>query len=127
MASYDNPVTSTYTALAVDIASGGTLLSVQGPLGKQGRLVGIGAVVTTDTTVASTLVRIGDGSDTDKFGLLSVPVASAGAGFNNATISTNTLTQNASTLIAANEKVVISSNGGSTAGAADITVTIAWF
>lgn len=127
MAGYDNPVHITYTLAAAAVDASATLLSVQGPFGLQGKLVAVGAVVTTAVTVAATEIEIGDGTDKDKFGSLTIAIASSGVGFNNATLSTNTLTQDAGTLIAANEKVVISTTGAATAGDADVTVTIAWF
>lgn len=121
---YNQPVTSTYTLKAATISAAATLLTVIGPRGHKGRLVGIGAVVTTSTTVAASTLTVGTAADGDKFGTLSVPVATAGpaAAYNDATISSID-----TNLMAADTAVVIASAGGSTAGAADITVTIDWF
>lgn len=120
--SYENPVVSTYTLPAATVSTAADLLSVMGPEGHRGILLGIGAVVTTDTTVAATELRVGDSGDADQYGTLSVPVATAGNGYNAATISA--VDDN---IMPADTAVIISTDGGSTAGAADITVTIAWF
>jgi len=121
---YHNPVYTTHTLSAQSIVTAGTLLSVVGPKGKQGRLVGIGAVVTTSTTGAATELRVGSATTADKYGTLSVPVATAGAdaAYNDATI--NDVDSN---LMPADTAVLIATDGGCTAGAADISVTIAWF
>lgn len=121
---YNQPTTSTYTLRAATISSAATLLTVIGPRGLKGRLVGIGAVVTTSTTDAATLLTVGTAADGDKFGTLSVPVATAGAA---AAYNNPTITAIDSNLMAADTAVVIATNGGCTAGAADVTVTIDWF
>ncbi|MDP1931906.1 MAG: hypothetical protein Q8L60_10655 [Gammaproteobacteria bacterium] len=121
---YNQPVTSTYTLRAATISTAATLLTVIGPRGHKGRLVGIGAVVTTSTTGAATLLTAGTAADGDKFGTLSVPVATAGAA---AAYNNPTITDIDDNIMAADTAVVIATNGGCTAGAADITVTIDWF
>lgn len=121
---YNDPITSTYTLKAATISTAATLLSVIGPRGYKGRLMGIGAVVTTNTTTLATTITVGDAADADKFGTLSVPVATAGASaaYNNATISDID-----ANLMPANTAVLIATGGEGDAGAADITVTIDWF
>lgn len=121
---YHNPIYSTYTLPASAISSAGTKLSVTGPRGHTGALIGISAVVTTNTTTAASEVRVGTASAHSKYGTLSVPVATAGADavFNDADI--NPVDAN---LMPADTTVLIASDGGSDAGAADLTVTIAWF
>ena len=124
---YDEPIHSTYTLAAATISSAATLLTIIGPVGKQGHLIGLGSVVTTGVTDAAALIEIGDGTTDDKYGLLSIPVSSAGAALNSATLSTNTLTQNSANLIAANTKVLVKTDGGATVGASDLFVMIDWF
>tara|TARA_R110000765_G_scaffold195825_7_gene301305 strand:+ start:6975 stop:7340 length:366 start_codon:yes stop_codon:yes gene_type:complete len=119
---YHDPIYTTHTLKAQSIATAATMLSVVGPRGKVGRLESVSAVVTTGTTDAATELRVGTAADADKFGTLSVPVATAGNGYNNATIAnidTNPMP--------ANDVVLIATDGGCTAGAADISVTIAWY
>jgi len=122
--SYHDPVYTTHTLAAATLSSAADLLMVTGPRGHQGRLVGISAVVTTSTTVAATELRVGDAADADQYGIISVPVATAGAAavYNEATIydvDTN--------LMPADTTVIIATDGGCTAGAADVSVIIAWF
>ena len=121
---YNEPKTVGYTLKAATISSAANLLTVIGPKGHRGVLVSIGAVVTTSTTTAASELRVGSAADADKYGTLSVPVASAGAAaaYNDATI--NDVDEN---IIPADEAVVISTDGGSDAGAADIAVVIDWF
>lgn len=121
---YNQPITSTYTLRAATISAAATLLTVMGPLGYKGRLMGVGAAVTTTTTVAATQLRVGSASDADKYGILSVPVvtASSSAVYNNATIYAVD-----SNIIPENTPVLIASGGNGGNGAADITVTIDWF
>lgn len=119
---YHDPIYTTHTLKAQDIATAATLFHIVGPKGKVGRLESIAAAVTAATTVAATELRVGTAADADKFGTLSVPVATAGNGYNNATIAnidTNPMP--------ANDVVLIATDGGCTAGAADISVTIAWY
>ena len=120
--SYDNPIYQTYTLDSATLSAAADLLEVIGPKGKQGRLVAIGAVVTTDTTVAASLVLVGIAADKDKYGTLSVPIIAAGNGYNAMTdLTSDTI------LIAKDTPLIIGSDGGCTAGAATITVTVAWF
>lgn len=121
---YNNPTTTTHNRSAATISTAATLMTIMGPRGMKGRLVGIGATVTTSTTDAATLLKIGSATDDDKYGTLSVPVATAGAAssYNNATIFD--VDDN---IIPANTPVIVSTNGGCTAGAADVAVIIDWF
>lgn len=121
---YNQPITSTYTLRAATISAAATMLTVMGPRGHKGRLMGIGAAVTTTTTVAATELRVGSTADADKYGILSVPVvaASSSAVYNNATIYAVD-----SNIMPANAPVLIASGGNGGNGAADITVTIDWF
>ena len=121
---YDNPIHQTITLPGAAISASGTLVSAIGPAGKVGRLESIGAVVSTSTTAAASELRVGTASDADAYGTLSVPIATAGAAaaYNAATISDID-----ANLMPADTAVLIASDGGSTAGAADVVVTIAWF
>lgn len=123
MITYDQPLRMTYQidAAAVDTLSA-NLLSVAGPEGLQGRLESIVAVNTTGVTGAASAVEIGDGTTTDLFGSLEVPISSADAVANTTVVSTLD-----ETLIPADSRVVISTDGAATAGDANIFVTIAWF
>jgi len=121
---YNNPISASYTVAAATISTAATLLTIIGPKGYKGRLAGIGGVVTTSTTDAATVIAVGSASDADKYGTLSIPVATAGASaaYNNATISD--IDDN---IMPADTAVLLSTGGESTAGAATITVYIDWF
>jgi len=121
---YNEPIYVTTTLRAATLSTAATLASIVGPRGKVGRLESISAVVTTSTTDAATQLRVGSAADADKYGILAVPVAAAGpaAAYNAATIYSVD-----ANLMPANTAVVIATNGGCTAGAADVTVVTAWF
>lgn len=118
---YDEPVYTTVNLQAASLSAAARLGSTSGPAGKRGRVVAISVAVTTDTTVADTIVSVGDGFDADAYGTLTVPVTTANAVINAATVGTD------DTLIPANGWVTIECDGGATAGAGDVTVVIAWF
>jgi hypothetical protein len=115
-------ISAVYRFPAGSLTSAATLGRIVGPRGKTGRLMGIGAVVTTGVTVAASSVRVGVVDAETKYGTLSVPISSANSVHNNATI--NPIDAN---LIPANTVVNVGSGGGATAGAADILVYIDWF
>jgi len=115
-------ISSTYRFPAASIASSATLGTIVGPRGKTGRLMGIGSVVTTNVTAAPSSVNVGVSGTLAKYGTLSVPVSSAGAVANNATIKPVD-----ANLIPANSAVLVSTGGEATAGAADLLVYIDWF
>lgn len=119
---YDQPIYQTITLAAAAVDTDATLMQIVGPAGKTGRLESISSVVLNAVTVAASLIEIGDGTTVTKYGSLSIPISSANAVANAATISTSD-----SNLIAADSRVVISADGGATAGDADVTVTFAWF
>ncbi|MFA5632972.1 MAG: hypothetical protein WC997_15810 [Porticoccaceae bacterium] len=119
---YHDPIYATYTAAAASLTSAATLLKVAGPKGKKGAIVGLSAVVTTAVTVADATVTVGTTDDADKYATLDVEVASVNDVFSDAVISPVD-----SNLIAPDSVVALATGGEATAGAATITVTIAWF
>lgn len=116
--SYDNPITAVYRFPAAAVASAATMGTITGPSGKAGRIEDVAYVVTTSTTVAATAITVGITGDTDKFFTQSIPVASAGAVGNGGTYVAD---------VTADTAVLITSDGGCTAGAADLLVTVSWF
>jgi hypothetical protein len=121
---YNQPKTGTYNRAAATISTAATLMTVTGPRGHKGRLVGIAATVTTNTTGDATLITVGNATTANKYGTLSVPIATAGAA---ATYNNATITDIDANIIPADSAVVIATNGGCTAGAADVAVMIDWF
>lgn len=120
--SYDTADYRSYTLKAATLSTAATLLTVIGPKGKAGRLHDISAVVTTETTDAATELRVGDAGDADQYGILSVAAAAVGAASNEPTIYDTDTNQ-----LPADTAVIIATDGGCTAGAADVVVVIAWF
>lgn len=120
---YANALRETYRLEAAAIATAGVLGRVQGPAGKTGRVVNVSHIVTTDTTVAASVITV------DTNAGLAVPVShtvplAPGVNTGGAVPAASLKGQ---TLLPADTVVEIQSDGGSTAGAADITVTIDWF
>jgi hypothetical protein len=119
---YDNPITISYQAQAATISAAATLLRGVGPAGKKGRLVDIGFVTTTGTTDAATELRVGTVADPDAYGILSIPIQAAAAVTNGVTSY-----MTSANLIPANSYFALASDGGCTAGAGTIILTIDWF
>lgn len=115
---YDNPHTAVYRFPAAAIITAGTIGRLIGPKGKKGRITDISYVITTSTTVAATAITIGITGATDKFASQTIPVAAVNATGNGGTVIA---------LVDANDAVLITTNGGATAGAADILLMIDWF
>jgi hypothetical protein len=119
---YDNPTSVTYTLENVTISTTGVKLHLVGPAGKKGRVKDIGFVTTTATTGAVTELRVGDVADPDKYAALSVPIQAVNAVTVNAALHTSS-----HNLIPASTYFEMSSDGGSTAGAGTVILTIDWF
>jgi len=119
-ATYDDPLKISYILPASAIDTAGVKLGMVGPAGMQGRVESMEALVTADVTVAAAIVSIGSAADADAYASLTVAVGVADT-FANAPVDGVTALLPADTLFE------ISSDGGATAGDANIVVTIAWF
>lgn len=118
--SYSNARSAMYRFPAVNVSSAAVLGRIQGPAGAEGRLISIAAVVTTNVTANPAVIAVGNSGDADAQGTLSIPVSAAGSGV-------NTLVRGVDNRIDADSIVEVSSDGGSTAGAADLLVLIDWY
>lgn len=119
--SYDNPIVMTYEFLAsAAISSEADIGKISGPAGKTGRVLDVTTVVTTGVTDAAGVISLGDGTDEDAYGTLSVPVSSAGA-------VKNGLVAGVDETIPADAAVTVHGGGEATAGAVNVFVVIAWF
>lgn len=121
-ATYAHPIYATYFIQAATLSSAAELMNIAGPDGYKGRVVDVTVFVTTATTDAATSVTVGSTSDADAYATLSVPVASADAVANGATIATTDDNE-----IPDGAAIVVATDGGCTAGAGSISVTIAWY
>lgn len=119
MATYDNPLRMTYMLANSAIDAASTKLKIVGPVGMVGRVAAMTAVITADTTDSATLVRLGDDASGAQYGTLTVPIAAAGIGANAPVLP--------EIEIAANAVIHLNSNGGATAGDADLAVAIDWY
>jgi len=112
----------TYTFDTKTLSSAAQIGQMAGPAGLQGRVHSVNAVLTTATTVAASVISIGDNSDVDEYATLAVPIALIDT-IHNASVS---LTDD-DNLIAADTIVTLETDGGCTAGAATVAVVIDWF
>lgn len=92
---------------------------VQGPPGSTGRLVGMCGVISTTLTGSNSLIRVGSAADPDAYGTLTLVAGAVG-------VAVATFTRGVLERIPADAVVQIDSDGGSTAGAADLTIDIDW-
>jgi len=119
---YDSALEVSYRfpAVAVDTAAvGGRFI---GPAGKVGRVKSITSINTTETTAAASVVTVDTNAGITTPATLTIPaqVAALGASATKAVIE-------ASTELPADTVVEVSSDGGSTAGDADVVVVVAWY
>jgi hypothetical protein len=118
--SYGNGISALYRFPAAAIASAGVFGRIKGPAGAEGRLISVSSVISTTTTVAASVVSVGNSGDPNAYADHTVPVAAANTG-------QNAFTRGVDTRIDADDDVEVSSDGGSTAGAADVLVLIEWY
>lgn len=128
---YDNADRRVYRFPAAAIATAAVFGRIIGPRGKTGRVRGMEYIVTTGVTVAASAVTVGVNGAVAPASL-SVPVASAndGGSMTAAEVKAAGAAQVAGTNdveLTADTVIEVASDGGSTAGAADIIVTVDWF
>lgn len=128
--SYSNGIMMTYkfAAFAGLSAAGQSSEKIAGPAGATGRLVSMVAVVTTGVTVAAGTATLRNNvTTTETYGSLTVPVLAAE--LSAADLVINDQGPGATTdvsRIPADAQLELDGDGGATAGAADIYVTILW-
>ena len=119
--SYSNPTTCAYTFPATTLSTAGTVATIVGPSGKTGRLVDVGMITTTAVTVADETVTVGVSGDIAAYGSKVVPFTGSSIGDD-----TNGMTLVDKHIVAADTAILVTAAGTSTAGAADLFVTIDW-
>jgi hypothetical protein len=122
---YDNPQRTILHLDAQDVATGGDIATIVGPLGKVGRIRRFDVVTTTAFTVADSVLTL----DTITPSLatpLSLTVAFTGSGAGDLTRATKAVTD-ATTDLPADSPLQLNSDGGSTAGAGSIHLEIDWY
>lgn len=124
---YDNALQTQHDDAASAYAGGGALFAFSGPSGRRGRILDTSIVVTAAFTVADTLVDIGDAGAAGNEQLDGGVIAFAGSAIAD-NISAGTNAQYAAGVdIEIGAVTTVSSDGGSTAGAGDTRVLVAWW
>lgn len=130
---YDNALRETYRVKAATISAAAVIDRFIGPAGKRGRVVNVAHVVTTDVTVAASNITVGNNGATNPVTHV-VPVSTANSGAAIPAASLKGQVEGSDGLaageiaeLAADTVVEVASDGGSTAGAVDLLVTVDWF
>jgi hypothetical protein len=120
---YDSPLTRGYRVAAAAVDTAGVLLTVHGPKGKKGRVAAVSARVTVALTVADTLltVRPKGGSAT-----VSVTLPFTGSAADDVE-GKSAEELKGQVELPADTPIEIVTDGGSTAGDADVEVDIDWY
>ena len=124
MQGYDHPIQVTYTFPAQTVSGDAVIGNFQGPAGKRGRVLDISYEVTTDVTVAAATLNVGNTQDDAANAECTVAVGAAGTVGAATAAQLNPADTN---FLAADTKAILASDGGATAGAADVHVTVGWF
>jgi hypothetical protein len=127
--SYSNGIMMTYkfAAFAGLSAAGQSSEKIAGPAGATGRLVSMVAVVTTGVTVAAGTATLRNNvTTTELYGSLTVPVLAAELSAADLVINDLEAGGTDTARIPADAQLELDGDGGATAGAADIYVTILW-
>ena len=128
---YDNADSRTYRFPAATLSAAAVVGRIAGPAGKLGRVRGIEFLVTTGVTVAAALVTVGVNGAVLPASI-SVPVTAVnlGGGQTDAEIKAAGADQVAGVNdveLTADTTIEVASDGGATAGAADLIVQVDWF
>jgi len=130
---YDNALRETYRVKAATVSGAAVVDSFIGPAGKVGRIVNVSHVVTTDVTVAAANITVGNNGASNPV-THDIPVSVAGAAeaipaadLKGQVDGTDGLAAGEIALLAADTLVEVASDGGATAGAADLLVTVDWY
>lgn len=127
---YDNALQTQHDAAAASISGGGTLLTLGGPAARYGRVLDVTIDVTTALTVADSEIDIGEsGGDVDAQ-LAAWILAFTGSGIGDRLAPSRddtTVSLDEGIDIDPDVDTILASDGGSTAGAGDIRVLVAWW
>ena len=121
----------TYTFPAAVLSAAAVVGRFQGPAGLVGRVRGIEYLITTGVTVAPALVTVGNNAAVNPSSI-SVEVAAADTGgaataAEKKAFGAEVVAGTNDVELAADTVVEVASDGGATAGAADLHITVDWF
>ena len=120
--SYEHPIYSTYTLPAFALDTTTAALSIRGPSGRKGVLIDLSCVVTVTTTTNPTVITLGDATDADAYGTLTVAAVTAAS----TAIYSAVITDTDDNMMPADTTIILVSDAGAAAGDGDIVMTIAW-
>lgn len=124
MYTYDQPIQVTYKFPAAVLSAAAVIGEIAGPAGRSARALSIAAVVTTTLTGSTdAVVTVDSVGGVTTPPSLTIPGDTADGGIAG---STQGNTEGASEL-PGDELLQVSSDGGPSAGAADLYVTLGWF
>ena len=112
----------TYRFPAATLSAAATIGRFQGPTGKVGRVVGLEYVLTTATTVAVTSLTVDTVAGLTGPVAVSVPVLGINLGG-----SATAAELKAGAELPADTVANVETDGGCTAGAGDLIITVAWY
>lgn len=130
--SYSNGIQTTYFTLAAALDTSavfGTYPSLENAKGGglTGRITGFAVYCTAELTTTDTLISIGDGTDPNAYGVITVPpTATAAVALVTFVDGPDTDSTNGLSRIPVDSKIVLTSNGGAAAGDGDVYLTIEW-
>jgi len=119
---YDSGLEISYRFPAASLTSAAVVGRFIGPAGKVGRVKSVSSIVTTGVTVAAAVVDVDTVAGITTPVATTIPISSANAG-----LSATKAEIDASTELPADTVVQVSSDGGPTAGAADLVVVVNWY
>lgn len=120
-----------YVFPAATVSGAAVVGRFQGPPGKIGRVRGIGYAITTDVTVAAANITVGINGAVAP-ATVQIPVAAVGvcgemSAANLAAAGAAEVAGTNDVELHADTTIEVASDGGATAGAADLVVTVDWF
>jgi hypothetical protein len=121
MNTYDNAMVVNYELRSAALDGAAELVTLVGPKGKTGRVVGMQVLVTVEVTGTSSVVSVNTLDNAVVAGSLTVPAGLPDTFVNDATTGTD------DTLIPADTAFTVDCNGAATAGDGNVAVQIAWF
>jgi hypothetical protein len=128
---YDNADSRTYRFPAATLSAAAVVGRFQGPAGKVGRVRGIEYMTTTGITVAASLVTVGvNGAVAPASISIPVTAINLGGAMSDDEVKAAGAEEVAGTNdveLTADTTIEVASDGGSTAGAADLIIKVDWF
>lgn len=128
---YDNGLRTQHVTAAASLTSAATIQTIRGPGGKVGRVRDLTLTITTAVTVADSAVNIGpSGAATAQLNGMVVPFTGSSIGDRVVPVGGGAgvaASLAAGSDIAADVDTLVTTDGGATAGAADVFTIVTWW